>query len=82
MPKVATAKTSIESLQLCHDCMAMVLSTLKPLQDNPPLEWLLFGDEPPVQKELIIQFCFLMGDQKSQDNIVGRKLNNPSLIHN
>ena len=29
-----------------------------------------------MQKELIIQVCFIMGDQKSQDNIVGRKLNN------
>jgi hypothetical protein len=76
IPKVARAKTSIESLQLYHDCMAMVLSTLQPLQDDPPLEWLQFGDEPPVEKELIIQVCFLMGDQKSQDNIVGRKLNN------
>jgi hypothetical protein len=65
-----------ESLQLCHDCMAMVLSTLRPLQENPPLEWLQFGDEPPVQKELVIQVCFMMGDQKSHDNIVGRKLNN------
>jgi hypothetical protein len=76
IPKVAKAKNSCESLQLYHDCMAMVLSTLKPLQDNPPVEWLQFGDEPRVQKELIIQVCFLMGDQKSQDNIVGRKLNN------
>jgi hypothetical protein len=76
IPKVAKAKSAIESLQLYHDCMAMVLSTLKPLQDDPPLEWLQFGDEPPVQKELILQVCFLMGDQKSQDNIVGRKLNN------
>jgi hypothetical protein len=77
IPKVARAKTSCESLQLHHDCMAMVLSTLRPLQENPPLEWLQFGDEPPVQKELVIQVCFVMGDhQKSQDNIVGRKLNN------
>jgi hypothetical protein len=76
IPKVAKAKNSCESLQLYHDCMAMVLSTLKPLQETPPVEWLQFGDEPPVQKELIIQVCFLMGDQKSQDNIVGRKLNN------
>jgi hypothetical protein len=76
IPKVAKAKTSSESLQLYHDCMAMVLSSLLPLQENPPLEWLQFGDEPPVQKELIIQVCFVMGDQKSQDNIVGRKLNN------
>jgi hypothetical protein len=76
IPKVVKAKTFCESLQLYHDCtMAMVLSTLQPLQDNP-LEWLQFGDEPPVQKELIIQVCFLMGDQKSQDNIVGHKLNN------
>ncbi len=65
MPKVSKGKNSCESLQLCHDCMAMILSTLKPLQDNPPLEWLHFGDEPPVQKELIIQVCFAMGDQKS-----------------
>ena len=76
IPKVAKAKTSIESLQLYHDCMAMILSTLKPIQDNPPLEWLQFGDEAPVQKELIIQVCFMMGDQKSQDNLNGRKLNN------
>jgi hypothetical protein len=76
IPKVAKAKTSIESLQLYHDCMAMILSTLKPIQNNPPLEWLQFGDEPPVQKELIIQVCFMMGDQKSQDNLTGRKLNN------
>jgi len=76
IPKVAKGKNSCESLQLYHDCMAMILSTLKPLQDNPPLEWLQFGDEPPVQRELIIQVCFIMGDQKSQDNIVGRKLNN------
>ena len=55
IPKVAKAKTSCESLQLYHDCMAMILSTLQPIQDNPPLEWLQFGDEPPVQKELIIQ---------------------------
>ena len=75
-PKVSKGKNSCESLQLYHDCMAMILSTLKPLQDNPPLEWLHFGDEPPVQKELIIQVCFAMGDQKSQDNLVGRKLNN------
>jgi hypothetical protein len=76
IPKVSKSKNSCESLQLYHDCMAMVLSTLKPLQDTPPLEWLQFGDEPPVQKELIIQVCFVMGDQKSQDNLVGRKLNN------
>ena len=76
IPKIAKGMTSIESLQLYHDCMAMVLSTLRPLQDNPPLEWLQFGDEPPVQKELVIQVVFIMGDQKSQDNIVGRKLNN------
>ena len=76
IPKVAKAKTSCESLQLYHDCMAMVLSALQPIQDNPPLEWLQFGDGPPVQKELIIQVCFMMGDQKSQDNLTGRKLNN------
>ena len=76
IPKVAKAKTSLESLQLYHDCMAMILSTLQPIQENPPLEWLQFGDEPPVQKELIIQVCFMMGDQKSQDNLTGRKLNN------
>ena len=75
-PKVVKGKNSCKSLQLCHECMVMVLSTLKPLEDNPPLEWLQFGDEPPVQKELMVQVCFLMGDQKSQDNIVGRKLNN------
>jgi hypothetical protein len=55
--------------------MAMVLLTLQPIQDNPPTEWLQFGDKPPVQKELIIQVCFMMGDQKSQDNITGHKLN-------
>jgi hypothetical protein len=76
IPKVAKAKSDIESLQLYHDCMAMVLSTLKPLQYDPPLEWLQFGDKPSVQKELILQVCLFMGDQKSQDNIVGRKLNN------
>jgi hypothetical protein len=76
IPKVSKTRSSLESLQLYHDCMAMVLSTLKPLQDKPPTEWLQFGDEPPVQKELIIQVCFIMGDQKSQDNLVGRKLNN------
>jgi hypothetical protein len=76
IPKVAKAKTSCESLQLYHDCMAMVLSTLKTIQDDPPLEWLQFGDDPAVQKELIIQVCFMMGDQKSQDNLTGRKLNN------
>ncbi len=76
LPKVSKTKSSCESLQLYHDCMAMVLSTLKPLQDHPPTEWLQFGDEPPVEKELIIQVCFIMGDQKSQDNLVGRKLNN------
>jgi hypothetical protein len=52
--KVAKAKTLCESLQLYHDCMAMVLSTLQPHQDKPPLEWLQFGGEPPVQKEQII----------------------------
>jgi hypothetical protein len=77
VPKVGKSDTkSLDPLQLYHDCMAMVLSTLKPIQDKPPLEWLRFGDEPPVQKELIIQVCFVMGDQKSQDNLVGRKLNN------
>jgi hypothetical protein len=76
IPKISKAKTLCESLQLYHDCMAMVLSTLQHLQGYPSLEWLQFGDEPPVKKELIIQVCFLMGDQKSQDNIVGRKLNN------
>jgi hypothetical protein len=43
---------------------------------NPPTEWLQFGDEPPVKKELIIQVCFIMGDQKRQDNLVGCRLNN------
>ena len=62
-----------ESLQLYNDCMAMLLSTLKPLQDDPPLEWLQFGNEPSSQKVLILQVCFLMGDQKSQDNIVRHK---------
>ena len=76
IPKVSKSKKSGDSLQLYHDCMAMVLSTLKPLQDNPPLEWLQFGDEPKVQKELIMPIAFVMGDQKSQDNLVGRKSNN------
>jgi hypothetical protein len=76
IPKASKTKSSCKSLQLCHDCMAMVLSTLKPLQEHPPTEWLQFGDEPPFKKELIIQVCFTMGDQKSQDNLVGRKLNN------
>jgi hypothetical protein len=39
-PKVVKGKNSCKSLQLCHECMVMVLSTLKPLEDNPPLEWL------------------------------------------
>jgi hypothetical protein len=76
IPKVSKSKKPCESLQLYHDCMAMVLSTLKPLQDNPPLEWIQFGDGPPVQRHLIIQVCFVMGDQKSQDNLTGRKMNN------
>jgi hypothetical protein len=76
IPKVPRAKTSCESLQLYHDCMAMVLSTLKTIQDHPPTESLQFGDDPPVEMELIIQVCFMMGDQKSQDNLTGRKLNN------
>jgi hypothetical protein len=75
IPKVSKTKSSCESLQLCHDCMAMVLSTLKALQDNPPMEeWLQFGDKPPVKKELIIQVCFTMGDKK-QSGLVGCKLN-------
>ena len=76
IPKVPRAKTSCESLQLYHDCMAMVLSTLQTIQDHPPTESLQFGDDPPVEMELIIQVCFMMGDQKSQDNLTGRKLNN------
>jgi hypothetical protein len=68
--------------------MAMVLSTLKALQDKPPMEeWLQFGDKPPVKKELIIQVCFTMGDKKTisscrlqaEQHLVGRKI--PPWMH-
>jgi hypothetical protein len=36
VPKVSDYDTSVEGLQMCHDCLSAILADLKELQENPP----------------------------------------------
>ena len=75
VPKVSNYDSSLEGLQMYHDCLSAILVDLEELQANPPTVLLNLGG---VRKrvKLILEVAFVMGDQKSQDNLCGRKLSN------
>jgi hypothetical protein len=75
VPKVSDYDTSVEGLQMYHDFLAAILSDVKELQANPPtIELNLGGMKKRVK--LILEVSFVMGDQKSQDKLCGRKNSN------
>jgi hypothetical protein len=75
VPKVSNYDSSLEGLQMYHECLSAILVDLEELQANPPfVELNLGGMKKRVR--LILEVAFVMGDQKSQDNLCGRKLSN------
>ena len=58
-----------------HDCLAVILTELEGLQADPPIVELNLGGMKKRVK-LILQVSFVMGDQKSQDTLCGRKKSN------
>ena len=75
IPKVGTQKDPTVGLQMYHDCLAEILSDLVELQANPPLVTVNLGGIKK-QVRLVLQVAFVMGDQKSQDKLCGRKNTN------
>ena len=75
IPKVTDYDTSLEGLQTYHDCLSVILKDLQQLQENPPTVELNLGGYKK-QVRLILEVAFMMGDQKSQDRICGRKNSN------
>jgi hypothetical protein len=75
VPKVSGFDTSLEGLQMYHDCLSVLLADLEELQANPPIVKLNLGGMKKRVK-IILQVAFVMGDQKSQDTLCGRKKSN------
>ena len=75
VPKVSEHDTSLEGLQMHHDCLSAILADLQELQENPPVVELNLGGMKKKVK-IILQIAFVMGDQKSQDTLCGRKKSN------
>ena len=75
VPKVGDYDTSVEGLQMYHDILAEILAELPDLQANPPIVELNLGGMKK-RVRLILQVAFVMGDQKSQDKLCGRKNSN------
>ncbi len=75
VPKVKDFDTSLEGLQMHHDCFSALLADLEELQENPPIAELNLGGMKK-QVKIILQVAFVMGDQKCQDTLCGRKKNN------
>jgi hypothetical protein len=78
VPKIKDFNTSLEGLQMYHDCLSAILADLEELQDNPPIVELNLGGMKKRVK-IILQAAFVMGDQKGQDTLCGRKKNNRAL---
>lgn len=59
-------------VQLYHDCLKVMLADLIHCQNNPPVRPVRFG---AVTKNVTLRIvvAYIMGDQKSQDVVVGRK---------
>ena len=71
--KAFGTKFDAESLvQLYHDCLKVMLADLIHCQKNPPVRPVRFGG---VTKNVTLRIvvAYIMGDQKSQDVVVGRK---------
>ncbi len=75
VPKVSNYDSSLEGLQMYHECLSAILVDLEELQANPPIVELNLGGMKK-RVRLILEVAFVMGDQKSQDNLCGRKLSN------
>ena len=75
IPKVSDFDTSLEGLQMYHDCLSAILTDLEELQANPPIVELNLGGMKKRVK-IILEVAFVMGDQKSQDTLCGRKKSN------
>ena len=64
-----------------HQCLSIVLESLKQAQQNPPLIWLRIGDRIKNLR-LVIVVAFVSGDGLSNDALCGRKqsyVNSPRL---
>jgi hypothetical protein len=76
VPKISRyAGTPYDGLQTYHDCLSAILVDLERLQQNPPVVLLNLGGVKKRVK-LILEVAFVMGDQKSQDKLCGRKASN------
>ena len=61
-----------EKLQLYHDYLAILLQDVKAFAEATPTMWVNLGGVWE-KKRLHVKVCCVNGDQKSQDNLVGRK---------
>jgi hypothetical protein len=75
VPKVSDFDTSLEGLQMYHDCLSAILADLEELQADPPIVELNLGGMTKRVK-IILEVAFVMGDQKSQDTLCARKKSN------
>jgi hypothetical protein len=67
--------SSVEKLQRYHDYMSVLLREFKELQDDPPVMWVNLGGIWQ-KRRLRLKLAIISGDQKSQDNICGRRPSN------
>jgi hypothetical protein len=80
VPKAKDFNTSLEGLQMHHDCL---LAILEELQASPPIVELNLGGMKK-RVNMILEVALAMGDQKSQDALCGRNKSNsegPAWVH-
>jgi hypothetical protein len=75
VPKVSNYDSSLEGLQMYHDCLSKILVDLEELQATPPVVELKLGGVKKRVK-LILEVTLVMGNKKVHDNLCGRKLSN------
>ena len=75
VPKISDCDSSLEALQIYHDCIEALLADLVELQANLPILDLNLGGIKKRVK-LILEVSFVMGDKKSQDSLCARKKSN------
>ena len=64
-----------DGVQIYHNCLSKIIEELIYLQDNPPTLMVNLGGIRRLRK-ILLPVCMILGDQKSQDNVCGRRPTN------
>ena len=64
-----------DGVQIYHNCLSKIIEELIYLQENPPTLMVNLGGIRRLRK-ILLPVCMILGDQKSQDNVCGRRPTN------